>query len=298
MKKRAREDDRVLALASRQPKLLFQLILPYLFPGLYDCAWLAFRTYLSLSQTCCTMRYWNWLRRWIGYLTPLNLRTKMRSHGFFCPVDNIRAFEREVLRIKKSYTLMAVNEADMLFASGSTAAQWSGMTCDSNFERNIGGSPFYNMTYLFPFHVADLPTLCFLAPSFAEMVLFCYNVIAFPAQTYNYIVAAEWKTGVEPSYLYFSGNDIESSSRIILGRLRRFALTAPLDVGFHSGSMPITSQIWFDQTCNTNRTKNSRSPTERLGDFVRGWFHMEPFPNRGWSVAPKWAYEIEMNFES
>lgn len=297
MKKRAREDDRGLAPASREPKLLLKLVLPWLFPGHYDCGWQAFRNYLALCHTCCTMRYWNWLRRWIGYLTPLNLRSRMRSHGFFCPVDNICAFERQVLAIKKKYTLLPVNEADMMFATGSAAAQWSGMSCDSNFERNIGGSPFFNMTYLFPFHVADLPTLCFLAPSFPEMVLFCYNVLAFPPQPYNYIVAADWKTGPEPDYLYFSGNDIESSARIILGRLRRFALTAPQDFGFLNGSMPTTAQIWFDLTCNTNRTKNSRTPSERLGDFVRGWFHIELFLERGWSVTPKWAYEIEMKFE-
>lgn len=295
----------------RYPKLLFDLVLPWIFPGSYDDDTnLAFRTYLAMTGVCKRLRYWNFLRRWVGWTSPPHLRDRLRSHSFVCPrvgADYMLTQDRfySILNTEKLLADVRVPHfasrwLQQAFVHSKPGAVEVMALQDSEFEMDIGGSPFFDVVECrcdAKIPSRDRSIFCHTAGSFAEFVLICYAIfVAEPRENPfdAYLIVASWKVDQpKHDFVYFvDGEKLRYLERHALGRIKRTGLTAPQDFGFHHGSLPTTAFAWFMRTCDTNGARNKLTPLARLEAFVNGWFQKD-FWSR--NTAQK-AYELEMNF--
>jgi hypothetical protein len=267
-------------------KRMFLLVLPWLFPGFYgDEPFVAFRTYLALAGTCRQLRYWNFLRRWVGWTSPPHLRARLRSHSFACPMTALESFEithrtRMDLAARLNIPLLNITLQSRWILS----ALCEGVNENSNFELDVFGTPFFNVLDC-EIAVVGRTATCFFANTFAEMVLICYAVChsaPHPDGNHGYFIMADWKTpNAKGDSLFFldseKGNFLR---RFLLGRLMRLGVTAPHEIGFTQGSLETTAFAHFAKTCDTSGRRNHLEPQERLDLFVTQWFPTELFPNQ------------------
>lgn len=306
-KKRSREiEEEVVVPKKKQPtgtnfyaKQIFELVFPFLFPGHYEFeAPLCFRTYLALAGTCRRLRYFNLLRRWIGFLCPTRLTHRLWSHSF--PV--CIAF-REVAILQASVatrltSLKHFQKIDSPFYSylglenhfGALRSEYS------SFHITIGEIPFFNVFKCDdPASVTRVGwrTFIYLAPTFAEAVLFCYACLSHPADfNYGYVVLPMWKCK-EKDIIHFLDNKKDTFlHKKLLGGLKKMGNTAPIEIGFSHGGLPHTAYSLFCLLCDTSGSKRSVAPTVRLENFVKAYY-----PKRLMSRNPDDACEeIPINF--
>lgn len=277
-------------------KTIFYLVLPHLFPGHYDGdVELAFRTYLALNGTCRRLRYWNFLRRWIGWLCPAGRREVLRAHSFSTPL-----FMHEIGDVEQTIFDLMEQEAlcpdvpNPVFQPTALMRATSG----SNFDIDFFQIPFFNVIEcVCASHRSafDRTIWCFYVTSFAEMVLAAFALVSMPARNNrdSYLLVGSWKGPKDkPPYLWFEDTGKQRFlNKFLLGRLKRVGLLAPQEVGLTQGSLPTSSYGWFVKTCDTSGSRQKQTPLERLQTFVSGWFWHRLDMNSG-----KPAYDFEINF--
>lgn len=282
---------------------VLKLVLPFLFVGHYDAnVFLCFRTYLALAGVCKKLRYWNHLRRWIGWLCPEELRTKLGSHSFDVPLEwykygDLHEHMRQELRTNGALD----GVLSPLFTNSKVIDSLKSGARQGDFEIDIAGTPFFNCSICYALH-PDMATsrkiFCWFAPSFAELVLICYSIMSQDrTDVYAYLLMCSWKTDKKGQYacLYFEDSNKEKFlNKFLLGRLKRLGLYAKQEIGFHQGGLPVTSFGWFCKTCDTNGARNGLKALERLHAFVVGWFPTQLFYSTPCKI--KFAYEIPINF--
>lgn len=255
---------------------IFRLALPFLFPGSYGFNVLqAFRTYLALCGVCAKLRYWNILRRWVGYLCPPRLRAALKSHSF--PVTtSLNEMNEFQLRARDLLSEVApfTNVHQYNFSSYWLLNNFFDHEAKREMDLVIGGIPFFNVVQCETVSRSGKQRIiCFLAPSFAEMVLFCYAACLSGQKDLYYFAVANWKTSSRYESVLIEGKSAERFlNRYLLGRLKRVGLTAPQELGFVAGQLPQTAYSWFSNLCDTNGTRSKMSPKLRLHNFVSSWF--------------------------
>lgn len=296
-------------------KLLFRLVLPYLFPGFYGHDHrLAFRTYLSLAGVCARLRYWNFLRRWVAFTCPPKLRDRLRSHSFWTPLkpDEIDAEQKRMRQaLEDRDELMDVGNP--IFRSCYLKNAFCAASGDQrfgNYEKDVGGNPFYDVIECLCTSTdnrglwRDRTILCFRAASFSELCLFVYSMcFADEGDTAHddrspvtaYLLHCSWRVpdGHNAFFLCQKSQIMSVVNRRILGWLRRVGSYAPHEIGFHQGRLVTNSYGLFFELSNTNGKRGGKTPFGRLEQFVHEWFPMELFGAN--PVRP--AYEIPMIFE-
>ena len=266
-------------------KLLFELVYPYLLNGHYENKWLAFRSLLALNGTCRQLRYFQYLRRVIGYLTPAAMQKMMSDHGFSVYAPFFLWEQALGLRLGHGNVLYVLNS---LMDKK-----------DSVFEKNIGIAPFFNLARRLE---ANGPQKVFLlhAPgTFPELALFCYCVVTCPIEQieeYDGIeIVPQWKTKKSDKLMIPVKTREVFASKHLLGKLIKMGNSMMPDFEFLHGALEEPSYSLFCQICNTSGRKDRQKPVERLLKFVQAWF-----PETKHSVGPndlkRRAYEFEMEF--
>lgn len=244
-----------------------------------------FRTFLALAGTCAQLRYWQNLRRWIGWLTPDGLEERMQEHGFPPNVKN-------GMKWMHVFTDLGQNGCLTLYPQIAQQAL---------FQMDIGGvASFFNLGQESNFNTEEPHTrLVFLAPDFAELVLFLYAVIVSEDMTYNEIRAKiMWKSKMTGICFYYLKRRTFGAKQAI-PFLTEAGRTAPPDHGFKNGQMPTTAFDFFLAVVNAKGLKKRRKPQDILGEFVQGWFPKQvmstrPLDNK---TKEKRAYEFPIIFE-
>lgn len=294
----------ILQEKTKADRTTFKLILPFLFPGYYS--WdtrLAFRTYLALAGVCRVLRYWNLLRRWIGWTSPVEIRENLRSHSFTSPLwgDDYLNYTKIVEKQLRSYI---VGDVPVRFTS-----QWiaSALSMDevwnSNFEIDLNDIPFWDCVEA---RMENSIILCFRVTSFSELVLLMYAILKHDVDEQNgWCIITDWKAEKESQKtLFFWEFDKERYfTRSALGKMLKRGQYAPQEKGFTNGSLPVSSYIWFDKWCNTSGSRKKLTCEERLEKFVLGWFPSKLFPEKICNVKSRKdinteirAYEFGIEF--
>lgn len=280
-------------------KQAFWLVLPFIFPGFYgDDNELAFRTWLGLAGTCRRLRYWEMLRRWIGYVCPKDLGSRIGSHGFprrllladlrdhyglaVMPMRMSRHFNDCTFVCFSAYLLDLHNNRQFEEKALTTKKEDQTPKLTSNFSCTVAEVPFFNCITVFARKEGadEKRVLVYLAPSFAEMVLFCYACMA--DQTENnidqwYCCVPMWKRKPGDEILFSRAKRATFLKKSLLGKLRRIGNTAPLDFGFTHGSLSRTAFSHFMESCDTSGSKVHTTPHDRLTSFVKQWFKQDVF---------------------
>ena len=273
MKKRAR--------SSPDHRIIFQLILPYVFPGAYKSYVVAFKSFLALAGVCAQLRYWNLLRRWIGYLCPADLRSKMKDHSFpvFLGFTGLEEFQEKANRILCRDKIIGI------FSPATFASFW---VLNGFFQNNQSLEMDYTLGSVPLFNIAQCDIegqgkiLIHHADTFSEFALFCYvaSTCEIPEDVIGFLAVVSWKTEKYDS-IYIEAADRERfAQRTLVGRMKRIGMTAPQEIGFHQGQLPCTSFSWFIQHCDTNGNRKKIAPLQRLSHWAQTWF---PMTNRLWS---------------
>lgn len=277
-------------------KQAFWLVLPFIFPGFYgDDNELAFRTWLGLAGTCRRLRYWEMLRRWIAYVCPTKERDRIIPHGFplrlllselkgyyekaVMPLTTSRHFENCSFVCFSAYLLDFHNNRQFEEKAPLTIQDNQPPKLSSNFCCTVADVPFFNCITVFA-GVDKKRVLVYLAPSFAEMVLFCYACMA--DRTENnvdqwYCCVPMWKKKPGDDILFSRAKRETFLKKSLLGKLRRIGNTAPLDYGFTHGSLNRTAFSHFMGICDTSGSKVHTTPHDRLISFVKQWFKQDVF---------------------
>lgn len=260
-------------------KLVFAIVFPWLYPGLYKTKNEAFRTIMALVGTCRQLRYFQCMRRSAVQLAPHNLHEKLRSHGF--PAHFSAQFWMDLIRLKP-YVSSTFYFYPMDLQRKPINFQVA--TFENLAKRTSGTSQF----------------LVFYAPSFAEAVLFVYAVGAVELAELNKFdmveVLLEVKKGQYEEFAFKVKNKNSFIQRSAIGALKHMGSLAPRDFEFVHGALPWTAYSFFCNVCETSGRKDKKKPLDRLKDFVQGWF-----PTTAHSIGKKdkarRAYEFEMVFE-
>lgn len=282
-------------------KDLLRLVLPFVFPGHYERDYLlAFRTFLALSGTCRKLRYWNALRRWIGWLSPLGARGMLRAHSFPTPLsaDEYLPVQDRVHRYLEMHGgIPDAARVDFISRTVANAQAVSGE--QSNFEADFAGIPFFDVIDCYvrsPNKEEERRVVAFRPSTFAELVLFCYAVLSRPISEKKddaVIIACGWKT-VDDGIVYVKERDrLNFVNKSVLSRLSKLGTTAPPEIGFERGSLPLTAFAFF-LTLAEKRSHNNKYPLTRLEQFVHRWYPSELFHD---GAKFKAAYNFDIIFE-
>jgi len=266
-------------------RLVFDLVFPWVFYGHYKTKEECFRTYLALAGTCAKLRYFNLLRRYIGWLTPPHLIENISSHGFPCymPIMSWHSFLMG----------LPVNEG------GAVLHILENVNCSnavSPFDATLDAVPFINLAK----RVRDDKTILTFCPdSFAEAVLFCYRLTTASDDELAIYTDVEiyprWKCS--PSIIKLPVKKRKSfAGRYMISKLLKIGTTAPQDYGFLHGQMPFTAFALFMQICNTNGQTDKKKPAERVKQFLKSWYpkHLKA---QTATEASERAYDFEIEFE-
>lgn len=276
--------------------IVFNNVLPYLFPGIYDDDWeLAFWTYFALAGTCRKLRYWYFLRRWIGYLCPERYLRALLDHDF--PVHMGLEHGREVQR----HFLGLVRRREIVrpFADITAMSQYminsvfEPHDLTGGFERVFADIPLYNLVKITGTR-EDEEMICFYAQTFAELVLAAYAICEAgkTVKKTTYLLFPAWKTAEKFPYIYFRDEEKKDfQARHLIGRLKHIGMTAPYDHAFAIGTAPCTAYMWFCEICNTSGTRTKKKPAKRLMEFVASWFPTEFY------IHPKDSRKLPWNFQ-
>jgi hypothetical protein len=287
-------------------KQIFSLVFPYVFPGSYLDQRLAFRTFLALAGTCQALRYWNLLRRWIGWLSPVNSRPLLQKHGFpVCMrISQIENFQKRAANLIQGLDVYK-GHSDPIYcarALNAAASLETGMEKEkiqSNFELDVGGVPFFNIIecYTVTEDMKSCNTTIYLAPTFAEMVLFCHAALSHKAigqKIRMFACIPVWEKS--QGFIHFSDSGkVAFMNRYLLGRLRKIGMTAPQDVGFLSGPLPQSAYAFFCHHCDTSGRRSKLTIADRLTAFVEGWFPRTIHPLNE-DEARKLATDLRIKF--
>lgn len=260
-------------------KLVFAIVFPWLYPGLYKTKEQAFRTIMALLGTCRQLRYFQCMRRSAAQLAPSRLHEKLHSHGF--PAHFSSQFWMDLIRLKP-YVSSAFYFYPMDLQRKPINFQVA--TFENLAKRTCGTSS----------------SLIFYAPSFAEAVLFIYAVGAIEMAELNKFglieVILEVKPGKYEEIVFSVRNKNMFVSRNAIGALKRMGAMAERDFEFVQGTIPTTAYSFFCSVCETSGRKDRKKPLERLRDFVQGWFPLTAH-SVGEQDKARRAYEFEMSFE-
>lgn len=279
----------------------FVHVLPFLFPGFYGHdRWLAFRTFLALTGVCRATRYWNLLRRWVAYLTPMHLRKRLKLHSFSCVDYDLwtKSLDDECIELLRTEVgLDATASVLQIIPDDHYRLFFGHKQHVSQMDVDVGGIPFFNVM-LCSVSEPRCDVRCFYAGSFAEMVLFAYAVCkhvgAGPDD--GWLLIATWKVNKYRT-IYIKERDKDRLlNRSLLGRLKRIGMTAPQDAGFHNGGMEWTQFGWFCKHCDTTGTRNKASPMERLEQFVITWFRPSLMLTETQKKEAPHVFSIEADF--
>lgn len=285
-------------------KQIFFLAFPYVFPGAYLDQKLAFRTYLALAGTCQALRYWNLLRRWIGWLSAVNSRPLLQKHGFpVCMrISQIESFQRQAANLIQGLDVYKGHSNAIYCARALNAAaplETGVEKTQSNFELDVGGVPFFNIVecYTVSDEMESCNTTIYLAPTFAEMVLFCHAALSHKStgkMKRMFACIPVWEKS--QGFIHFTENGkIAFMNRYLLGRLRKIGMTAPQDVGFLTGPLPQSAYAFFCYHCDTSGRRSKLTISDRLTSFVEGWFPKIIHPANE-DEAQKLAYDLRIKF--
>lgn len=290
-------------------KTLFKSVLPYLFPGNYDRNYfLAFKTFLALSGTCRKLRYWNSLRRWIGWLSPLSMRGMLRVHSFPVPMtsDEYLPVQDRVHRYLEMHgEIPDAARIDFVSRTVSNAQVTEVEGPRSNFEVDFAGIPFFDVIDCYvrsPNKEEERKIIAFRPSTFAELVLFCHAALSAPLSTKKddaIIVVCGWKT-VDDGVIYIKERDRQNFvKKSVLGRLSKLGTTAPAEIGFERGSLPLTSFSFF-LILAEKRSHNNKYPMTRLEQFAHRWYPYELYPTEQLKDNKKFkpAYNFDIIFEA
>lgn len=266
-------------------RLIFDLVFPWVFYGHYKTQAECFRTYLALAGTCAQLRYFNLLRRFVGWLAPPHLIEKMSSHGFPCymPVLSWHAFLMGLPINEGGAVLYLLNNAHA-------------RTAESPFDATLDAVPFINLAKRTR---DDKVIMTFCPDSFAEAVLFCYRLTTAPAEDLKGYTDIEiyprWKC--DPALISIPVKKIQSfGKRYMISKLLRIGATAPQDFGFLHGQLPTTAFAQFMRLCNTNGQTDKKKPGERVKMFLKSWYPKH-FKARTSSELDAQLYDFEIKFE-
>lgn len=246
------------------PQLILQLVLPHIMnllqtpPAEPECPSRTFRTYLALNHTCRKLRYWNRLRRWVAWLLPTKLYNRFSLHSIVgcIPLEELQRVEMKLCN------LWVTKERELQQYCKIWRIHNYFERIDHYFEGNFRGFGFFN---IFGIKGRDKHTLCFVAPSFAEMVLFCHVIVsASRPGCHSFITMPGWrcKAGDE---IYFTekGKSIYTNKHLF-DDLKRIGITAPIDSGFAIGSLHHT---YFSLFCKIDGEHGTKK--DKLAKFVR-----------------------------
>jgi hypothetical protein len=282
-------------------KDLLRLVLPYVFPGHYERNYLhAFKTFLALSGTCRKLRYWNSLRRWIGWLSPLCMRGMLRAHSFPVPMtaDEYLPVQDRIHRYLEMHReIPDAARIDFVSRTVANAQADSSEGTQSNFEADFAGIPFFDVIDCYvrsPNKAEERKIIAFRPSTFAELVLFCYATLTRPfVDAAAVLIVCGWKT-VDDGILYVKERDRQNIVvKSILVRLSKMGVTAPDEVGFHCGSLPVTAYAFFEKMTTEGNRKNKFSE-RRLEEFAHRWYPSELFHD---GAKFKAAYTFDIIFE-
>lgn len=286
-------------------KRMFQLVLPFLFPGYYgEDHSLAFRTFLALAGVCRGLRYWNFLRRWVAFTSPPRLRDHLRSHSFWTPLKPSEINEeQEILRLELARRDELIDVPFPIFRScwlKNAFCREQLPANAGNYEMDIGGNPFYDVIECIcdsnDSVLMNRTVICFRAASFSELCLFVYSTCFEGTDDFgandSFLIHCGWKVPDREGFFHYRVEDTASvMQRRLLGWLRRVGSYAPQEVGFHCGSLPTNSFGLFLQLANTQGKRGGKSPFERLEQFVHQWFPLVLFGDN--PVHPAYVFPIE-----
>ena len=288
-----------------QPQPMMKLVLQLVFDKTdclltQSCPTPLFRSLLSLNHTCRRFRYWNNLRRWISWLLPTNARELFARHSFATLVDqdsiSIATHLAQVIMSQLEWSVHSLRQYNYLKKLEKLSKE------PLEFEITFAGFCFFNCFYATDLSLGWMgnPTriVCFVAPSFAEMALFCYAVMKDQTQlsSISYLIMPQWRhRPMDRIYFTEKGKQM-FMNRNMLGALRNIGTTAPIDVGFDCGAVPETAYSFFCQKCDTNGQRSKVTTIERLALFVRGWFPNKLFPETE-KERDEEAYSFNIEFE-
>lgn len=264
-------------------RILVGLIVGVLFPGtpeIYgDNHELVLRTYLALNHTCRRFRYWEVLRRWIGYLCRPGKRQTFFLAGF--PV-RLNGLHQPDLQLNSFFDALA-NEglltADIApkFESFALQQSFARTAKKSAFEADIAEIPFFNLArcWLMQNDVHMDSFLCFKAATPPELLLFVYAFFIAETMEEDCFVFPAWKSPEKP-YLFFQQKHRKRYlERELIGDLKKVMLYAPQEPGFLHGPLKTTSPAHFFNVVESTRTRGKhgkRSHLQRVEEFVLEWF--------------------------
>lgn len=266
-------------------KLIFDLVFPWIFYGYYKTKQECFRTYLALAGTCAQLRYFNLLRRYIGWLTPPHLIENLSSHGFPCymPIMSWHSF----------LIGLPVNEGGAVLT---ILENVNCKTATSPFDSTLDAVPFINLAK----RTRENKTMLTFCPdSFAEAVLFSYRLsTAADDELAGYTeveIYPRWKCS--PSMIRIAVRKRKSfAQRYMISNLMKIGVTAPQEFGFVHGQMPITAFSLFFKLCNTNGQTDKKKPSERVKQFLKRWYPKHLTPQTLTEQSER-VYFFEMEFE-
>ncbi len=273
-------------------KLVMKLVMPYIFPGFYGSSCnFAFRSYLSLNQTCRALRYWTVLRRWIAWLCPISMRPHFKSLSYPCLLTIKETMDMQG-KICKLVNGGLEDEASVMSMKIASIFQNDG---SHNFELELGEVSFFNT-----FQVTSrkgqkqFTTICYVASSFEEMVLFCFaamNEKKIEKENVQFACFAGWKD-ISKFIIFSEDKKATFMDRYLLGRLKEIGFSAPQDWAFTKNIIPKHCHQFFWELCDTQgKRKAGYSTFERLQMFVKFWFPTDIIDLRG-----KTAFELEIIF--
>lgn len=235
-----------------RPRRVFEMVIPYI---MQESSEADFRTILSLSQVCRRLRYWNVLRRFVGYLALDWASTILWKHSFPTTIPAYGALSKGLLDTG------LLHERDQFILSPLDSAAWP-------FFR-MGNYRFGNC---YVCNIRGTVVRCFYAATFSELVLFVYESMQSTDNVDFWLIVCGWKTVKCEALMYPDLEKHRLVERQLLGRMKRLGVTSPDEIGFRDGPLPHTSYSWFSKVCETSGTKLKRTPLQRMKHFVDTWF--------------------------
>jgi len=121
--------------------------------------------------------------------------------------------------------------------------------------------------------------LCYNAPSFAAMCLFCYGVCMGAADAIAnnisaYCVTPAWRVanGVDEGLLIRRDGREKELQKRLLGRLHSYGATTPISIAFEQGLVCHTEFSLYSSICDTSKKRMELKPHERLKRFLELWY--------------------------
>lgn len=249
--------------------LLFRVVFPYLFKSVLALSTSNERLkgFVRLSNTCRALRYHERVRHVL-----LEEAAMAYDHA---PTAHFKSFRISDLWARQGSFTDIINEH--FFKGEFHNYYYTHVWSPFEVLPGLGISNAINIRVM-----GRLPEdsfLCYNAPSFAAMCLFCYGVCTGAADIVAngitaYCVTPAWRVAGDADLGLIIKRDTREKEleKRLLGRLHSFGVSSSISPAFENGLVRHTEYSLYSSICDTSKKRMKRQPHERLRMFLEKWY--------------------------